>query len=439
MSVHLRRLVFALAAGLLAPGTWASEGLIDVYQAALQNDPQYLAAEAQYRAALEAKPQARSLLLPQVFLSGDVGRSDRSIDGADFDLDTQGWAISLNQSLYNAEFWTRLRQADSGIAQAEAGIAAERQALIVRVAEAYFAVLAAQDNLEFTEAEREAIARQLEQSQRRFEVGLIAITDVKESQARFDQSDAQVIEAQNLLDNAREQLATVIGRYPEELTRLSPDLPLVTPDPDDIDAWVEVALEQNFDLAAARFATEVAQREIAAQRSGHYPTLDLNAAYADRDDDQLFGTNVSASTDIEDASISIEARLPLYQGGRTSSLTSQAREEFQRAQELQEAQRRETIRQARASYLNAKADIARVRALGQALESTQTAAEATEAGFEVGTRTAVDVLLTLSNVFAAERDYASARYQYVLNSLRLRQAAGTLSIEELEAIGRWLR
>jgi outer membrane protein len=202
---------------------------------------------------------------------------------------------------------------------------------------------------------------------------------------------------------------------------------------------VEVALEQNFDLAAARFATEVAQREIAAQRSGHYPTLDLNAAYADRDDDQLFGTNVSASTDIEDASISIEARLPLYQGGRTSSLTSQAREEFQRAQELQEAQRRETIRQARASYLNAKADIARVRALGQALESTQTAAEATEAGFEVGTRTAVDVLLTLSNVFAAERDYASARYQYVLNSLRLRQAAGTLSIEELEAIGRWLR
>jgi outer membrane protein len=439
MSVHLRRLVFALAAGLLAPGTWASEGLIDVYQAALQNDPQYLAAEAQYRAALEAKPQARSLLLPQVFLSGDVGRSDREVNGSDFDLDTQGWAISLNQSLYNAEFWTRLRQADSGIAQAEAGIAAERQALIVRVAEAYFAVLAAQDNLEFTEAEREAIARQLEQSQRRFEVGLIAITDVKESQARFDQSDAQVIEAQNLLDNAREQLATVIGRYPEELTRLSPDLPLVTPDPDDIDAWVEVALEQNFDLAAARFATEVAQREIAAQRSGHYPTLDLNAAYADRDDDQLFGTNVSASTDIEDASISIEARLPLYQGGRTSSLTSQAREEFQRAQELQEAQRRETIRQARASYLNAKADIARVRALGQALESTQTAAEATEAGFEVGTRTAVDVLLTLSNVFAAERDYASARYQYVLNSLRLRQAAGTLSIEELEAIGRWLR
>ena len=424
-----------------------AEDLMEVYEIARQNDPQIRAAEAAYRAALEATPQARSFLLPQVNGSYRVSDQQQTIsdstnpfvpDGST-DSETDGWTLRLDQSIYNHQYWVQLAQAGDTVAQAEAELAAARQNLFIRAAEAYFAVLAAEDTLRFARAEKEAIARQLEQTERRFEVGLIAITDVKESQAQYDLAVAAEIEATNLLDNARESLQVLTGRYLENLAPLGEHLELARPEPMDIEAWEEQALEQNLSLRAVRFATEQARREIQRQRAGHYPTFDLVATYGETDNSGVrFGTSTGDYT-AEDTVISVQANLPIFSGGRTTSLTSEARSLFQQAQENLEQQRRETSRLTRASYLNVLSDISRVNALEQALISTRTAAEATQAGFEVGTRTSVDVLLALRETYGAERDYASARYTYIQNTLRLKQAAGTLSREDLEAVNAWLR
>ena len=435
--------LFALVILCAAPLVQA-EDLMDVYEIARQNDPQIRAAEAAYQAALEATPQARASLLPQVNLSGQVTDQEQDVSNVDgtgflqnttYESDVTGWTLSLNQSIYNHQFWVQLSQAGDTVAQADAELAAARQDLFIRTAVAYFTVLAAEDNLKFAQAEKEAIARQLEQTQRRFEVGLIAITDVKESQAQYDLAVASEIEAINLLDNARESLQVLTGQYLENLDPLGERLELAKPTPMDIDAWEERALEQNLTLQGVRFATERARREIARQRGGHYPTFDLVATYGETSTDGgRFGTN-----DSQDTVIGVQANLPIFSGGRTSSLTSQARSLFQQAQENLEQQRREVSRLTRASYLNVLSDISRVKALEQALISTRTAAEATQAGFEVGTRTSVDVLLALRETYRAERDYAGARYTYIQNTLRLKQAAGSLSREDLEAVNAWLQ
>ncbi|HDP88547.1 MAG TPA: type I secretion protein TolC [Thioalkalivibrio sp.] len=423
-----------------------AEDLLDVYEIAAQNDPQIRAAEAAYQAAREANPQARSFLLPQINFNYQITDREQTISDASDPLlngtnssDAEGWTLRLDQSIYNHQYWVALSQAGDTVAQAEAELAAARQALFTRVAEAYFAVLAAEDTLRFAQAEKEAIARQLEQTERRFEVGLIAITDVKESQAQYDLAVAAEIDAINLLDNARESLQVLTGRYLENLAPLGEQLALARPEPLDLEAWEERALEQNLSLRAARYATERARREIQRQRAGHYPTFDLVASYSEFDNSSTrIGSSTSDFTS-EDTSIGVQANLPIFSGGRTSSLTSQARSLFQQAQEELELTRRETSRQTRASYLNVLSDISRVNALEQALISTRTAAEATQAGFEVGTRTSVDVLLALRETYGAERDYASARYTYILNTLRLKQAAGMLTREDLEAVNNWLK
>lgn len=427
---------------LTASSMAGAEDLLTVYQMALENDAQLAAAEASYQASLEGKPQARSALLPQVDAQASYSTSDRTIDARgntiDYEPESTQWGLNLSQSVYRHQNWVAFDQADNRVAQAKAELEASRQDLVVRVAEAYFDVLGAEDNLRFARAEKDAIGRQLEQSQKRFEVGLIAITDVKESQSRYDQAVATEIEAINTLDNAREVLQVITGQYIESVDPLSESLPLVKPNPSDIDAWTQTALEQNLQLRAAKLSLEVAQKEISRQRGGHYPYVDLNASYTNSSDDNYNLTIGEYTSDTEDTTILLQATLPLYAGGSTSSLVRQARSNFQQAQQQTELQRRETVRQTRASYLNVQAAIASVQALSRVLESNRTAAEATEAGFEVGTRTAVDVLITLSNVFQGERDYARSRYQYVLNGLRLKQAAGTLSEGDVQEINRWI-
>ena len=438
---HLVAIV-CLAAAPLAQ----AENLLEVYEIARQNDPQLRAAEAAYIAALEATPQARSALLPQINFNYQVNDREQTISDSTgvlpngtTDSENDGWALRLDQSIYNHQYWVALGQAGDAVAQAEAQVQAARQDLVLRVAQAYFTVLAAEDNLAFAQAEKEAIARQLEQTQKRFEVGLIAITDVKESQAQYDLAVASEIAAINLLDNAREALQVLTGRYIENLSPLGEHMALAKPEPLDIQAWEDTALENNLLLRAARFATESARREVARQRAGHYPTLDLVATYGETEysNAQLAGTTSDYNS--EDTVISIQANVPIFSGGRTSSLTSQARSQFQQAQENYELQRRQTMRDTRASYLNVLSEISRVNALEQALISTRTAAEATQAGFEVGTRTSVDVLLALRETYRAERDYAGARYTYIQNTLRLKQAAGMLSRDDLEAVNTWLK
>lgn len=411
--------------------------LMQVYEHAQQEDAELRAAEAQYRAVLETRPLARSALLPQVSAEAELGAfySDpdggRSVDGSRRDL-----GLNLNQILLDRRNTIGLRQADLQIERAAAELDAARQDLILRVAEAYFGELVAKETLEFRRAEREAIARQLEQTQRRFEVGLIAITDVKEAQAQFDIAGAEEIAAENALNLAREQLAVITNRYYDRLAALGEKLDMVDPEPRDPQQWVDAALETNQELRAQRLGTETAREQIARQRAEGLPTLGLGATVRDIG---FSGTGSNPQfTDRTEANLGLRLNIPVYTGGRVSALTREAREEFEAAQEGLVFTERLTVQNTRSSYLSVIANASRARALAQALQSTQAAFESAQAGFEVGTRTQVDVLLTLREVFRAERDYAEARYGYLLDTLRLQRAVGTLSVADLQRINRVL-
>lgn len=435
MKASATRIAISLFGLLLACQAARAETFWEVYELARERDAQLAAAEAAYLAAIEVKPQARAFLLPQLEFTASAARqsTDVDINGAENvsgDPDPREMNLSLLQSVYRREFWVQLSQADAQIAQAKAELEAARQDLIIRTAEAYFRVLFAEDNLQFTKAEKEAIGRQLEQSQRRFEVGLIAITDVKESEARYDTAVAEQISAENLLDTTREALAVITGEYIESVGRLSEEAPLELPEPSDIDEWVKTALDENVDLIAARFATETSRQEITRARSTFLPYVDLFASGTKRKED----SGLFPERDTTDLTVGLQATLPLYLGGSRFSQVREARASFQESQDLLEFTRRQVIQGARESYLNVESQMSRVMALKRAVISNQTSAEATQAGFEVGTRTAVDVLLTLSAVFEAERNYSEARYTYVLNGLRLKRAAGILSEEDVRAI-----
>ncbi len=414
--------------------------LTQTYQIALTRDPTFQAAQANYLADREAKPQARSFLLPQIAARASYERSGQTterstIAGQSFsdDVDRTQYGLNINQVLFNRDFFIGLSQADATVAQSEAELEVARQELILRVAEAYFNVLAAEDTLRFTTAEKKAIGRQLEQAQKRFEVGLIAITDVKEAQANYDASVANEIVARNDIDIDRNAVSVIIGQFFGDLDKLTDRMPLITPDPADPDKWMDKAVEENFQLIATRFATQAAGLEIKRQRAGHYPTIDMIAsANQNNTSGGLFGS------DTGELSIGLELNFPIYTGGLVNSRTREAKFNFQEAQDLLIQQKREVAKLARDSYLNVIAGISRVKALNRAVESNKAGAEATQAGFEVGTRTSVDVLVALQTLFEAERNYALSRYDYILDTLRLKAAAGTLSADDVIKVNSWL-
>ena len=406
----------------------------------LFRSPRILAAEFQYQATRETLPQARAALLPDVSLDVFTGKHNTettdqatSITTADR-YDREGFTLSLSQSLYNHAYWLQVLQADIYVAIGEANVNAARQELIVRTAQAYYNVLAAQDNLKFATAEKESIGKQLEQNQQRLNVGLIAITDVKESQAQYDLSVAQWITAENALANARESLRSLIGMAVDDLLPLANDMVMATPQPENIDEWVKTALQNNLSLKAAQLSLEVAQKQVGIQRAGHYPSVSLIARRNDVTTDGL----ASGDNEIRDDSVIVNLNVPIYSGGLTSSKTREAVALKEQARVLRDQSMRETEQLSRTSYLGVTASIARVAAFKQALVSTQAAYEATQAGYEVGTRTAIDMLLALREQYRAERDYAQARYDYILNFLRLKQAAGMLSREDVVLVNQWL-
>jgi len=339
----------------------------------------------------------------------------------------------LTQPVYHHDYWVGLRQADATVAQAEADYGVAKQDLMIRLASGYFDLLAAQDNLDFARAEKEATARQLEQAKQRFEVGLIAITDVHEAQAQYDLTVAQEISADNLLANAREALQEITGQYEETPQLLQDDIPLLSPEPADIEQWVAKATEQNLSLKSAQFASSVASEEVNRQRSGHFPTLDVVASKNYSDSNSAFGS------ERESEQISLQLNVPLFAGGAVSSRTRQAAYRAEAAKQTLLQTRRGVVRQARNAYLGVIAEISRVKALNQAVISSAKANEATQAGFEVGTRTIVDVLLSQRELFRAKRDYARSRYDYILNTLRLKQAAGSLTHSDIAAVNKWLK
>lgn len=414
-----------------------AENLLQVYQLAQQGDPVLRAAEASYRAGLEAKPQGRAGLLPVISadanwnsIEGEVNKPLAS--AGTFDYDTHNWSVSLSQPLFRWDRWAQLKQADAQVAQAEAGYRAAQQATVLRVAEAYFNILSARDGLEFAQAEEKAVAQQLRQTEQRFEVGLSAITDVHEARARYDATIAQAIAARNALDVAHESLHEITGQVVGPLAALTDAMPLLSPTPSSVEQWTEQALQYNLNILASSAAVGVQQREVEKRRAGHYPTLDLVASH--QYSDQLEAGGNESDTD----SVSLQLSVPLFSGGGTQSRVRQATQLKNKAQQELEQARRAAVRQTRSAYLNVVAGISQVKAREQALSSAQTALEATRAGFEVGTRTAVDVLDAQQNRYSVQRDYARARYDYLLATLRLKQAAGILSEEDVAQINSWL-
>lgn len=439
---------------VLAASPAAALNLLEAYELALRSDPTLQEAAATRQAVMETKPQSLSKLLPTISVLGTVTDFNQNskttfIPGQSGVVDSF-WNVGINlnmeQPLYHHDYWVRLGQADSQVAEAQAEYVAAEQDLVTRTVRAYLVVLGGEDNLRFSTMEKEAIARQLEQARQRFEVGLIPITDVHEAQAAYDQAVADEIEAQKLLDDAREALREIVGQPVETIAPLSEDLPLLAPEPASIDDWSSKALENNPAVIAADYAVAVARQEIDAQHAGHYPTLDLvsqfSALDSSRDRTQMVdGVPVTSKLGprSETATVGLELNIPIFQGGYVSSKTREAGYRLEAAQQGLDKQRRGTVRAAKDAYRGVLSSIQRVRALKSAVVSSQSALEAAEAGMEVGTRTMVDVLAEQRNLYGAMRDYAKARYDYVNNGFLLRQAIGALSREDVETANGWLK
>lgn len=457
------RYLFALLCTLAAPGLAAATSLLEVYQQALQSDPLIHEAEARRMAALELVPQARGFLLPQISAGGSWYQgADSSLQqatiqdsmgniiafntvDADSDFDGFGWNAELRQTLFRWDQFVGLKQAGKRVAKAEVDFEAAQQDLIVRVVIRYFNVLAAEDRLTSIHADRLAIARQLEQAKQRFEVGLIAITGVQESQAAYDRSVADEIQAKRELATSREFLREITGEYIPTLSAPSESFPLQSPNPADEASWIDQAMVQNLALLSSRFSEDIARDEISFRRTGHYPTLDLVANYTTSDTDiknLTIGGDTTLNSNFPTGntrdSISVQFSVPLFAGGRTTSRVREAVYLHRASREQLQRVVRETERQTRDAYLSVLSEISRVNALAQAVTSSRTALEATQAGFDVGTRTIVDVLNSQRSLYIAITNYYQSRYNYIGNVLRLKLAAGNLQIQDLEEIDRYL-
>ena len=436
--------------------------LRDIYELALENDATLKAQQARYLASLEDEKAARSQLLPQVLATYSVQNSDTDtsapgiigfspqrapIIGNTFDntdSNTRAFRVSLQQAIFNLPAWFAFQRGRELSRQAEASFAANQQNLIVRVVEAYLAVLRAEDRLRAAVAREEAFGRQLEQNRQRFEVGLIAITDVYESQAAYDIAQVDRIAGENQVAVALETLTVLTGQRHDRLDRLAEDFAAIPPEPADRGAWVEFALANNFTLKAARYAEEAARQNARARRLAHAPTLSGTARYTETEID---GTrfqdpagifNFPPDRDIDDTVLGLELSVPLFSGGALSAERRRAAQQFNAAREERINLTRRTVTDARSLHMTVVNDVARVKARRQAIVSSQSALDATQAGYEVGTRNIVDVLNAQNTLFAAVRDYANSRYDYVVNTLRLKEQAGLLSPDDVIDLDRAL-
>ncbi|WP_333796164.1 outer membrane channel protein TolC [Rheinheimera sp.] len=410
----------------------SAENLQNVYQLALKKDPQVLKTAAQRDASVAAVDISKANFLPSISFSSDITKSKTSTNQTSGSMGTSyGNAITLQQTVFNWGDWSRLSTAEKQALQGQTYYNAALQALIVRVSQAYFNVLSANDDLTFVVAEKRAVERQLEQTKQRFAVGLTAITDVHEAQAQYDSVVAREISATNALENAKEALQEITGVYHSDLAALNTTAFKATaPQPANAVDWVAIAEENNLDLKARKLALEIAQNNIDIADAGHYPTVDLTAQKS------LSDTSNTLQKDTDYLKLGLS--VPLYSGGRTVAGQDVQRANYVVASEDLELGHRSVLRQIRVNYNNVGAAIAGIKALEQAVVSAESALKATEAGFEVGTRTIVDVLISTRNLFDARRNLTKARYDYILAVLSLKQAAGTLTEADLDLVNKAL-
>ncbi|MEJ0037383.1 MAG: TolC family outer membrane protein [Gammaproteobacteria bacterium] len=460
----MKRAISLAVISLLAAGTAGAADLMSVYKDALASDPTIRQADAIRKATQQIKPEAWAALLPQITGQGTYtrGTTENSASTPQAITDANGetigvtifpntqtahpknrvWSINLTQNLFSWTKWSSLQVADSTVAQAEADYRTAEQALLQRVAQRYFGVLAAQDTLEAQQIALEAFNRQLDQANKRFEVGLIAITDVQDSKAARDQSNAAVIEAKRALASAEEQLREVTGQKYEQLSRPGAEMPLASPAPADEQEWVNMALDQNTQLLSSRLGSDIARENVRVAFGGHLPEINLVGAYGK-------GRNVGDATigglgtfdpypsSNSQKTYGVQVQVPIFAGGGTQARVKEQQYRWIAAKEGVTATSRATERATRDAYLGVISEMARVEALKQAVQSSDTSLKATEAGYEVGTRTSVDVLDQRRQLVANQTTYLQSRYTYLTNVVNLRQAAGTLdekTLAELNAL-----
>jgi len=419
-----------------------AQDLAETFQLALENDPVLKQSYYSKFSVAENKSQSIAQMLPTISVTGN---SSRDRVNSTKDTSTQsggtagvqnywnsGFSINFTQPVFHWDHWVELSQSDNLIAQSEAEYQAELQSLMVQTTEAYFNILAAQDNLEFTVSEKKAISRQLEQATQRFDVGLIAITDVYEAKAAFDQARAAQIEAENLVDNRKEDLRKIIGENDANLAILADEISYSPPIPNDITEWANIADTNNLNVVAAINQAEVSRKNIQIQQSGHMPTLDVVAAYGVQDVNSSFGLRGDTQ------SVGLQLNIPLFQGGIVNSRSRQAGFDYQVSKENLLNTKREVTRQLKNSFRDVISTMNRAEALKAAVISARSSLEATEAGFDVGTRTMVDVLAEQRNLYQAKRDHARSRYDYLISGVQLKQAASSLTEQDLNSINHFL-
>ncbi|WP_038174169.1 MULTISPECIES: outer membrane channel protein TolC [Vibrio] len=440
-------LPFVISAALGSMSTSAlADTLAEIYNQAKENDPTLLSAAAKRDAAFEAVNSSRSTLLPQINLTAgyNLTRGDTDLDSGttrDNDQNALTAGINFSQELYQRSSWLTLDVSEKTARQADASFAATQQALILRVSTAYFNVLRAQDNLEFVQAEKAAVGRQLEQTKQRFEVGLSAITDVHDAQAQYDAVLADEVLAQNSLVNSYEGLREITGQQHDDLDVLDTQRFSATKTQAAIDALLEEAQQKNLSLLSARIAQDVAKDNISLASSGHLPSLTLDGGYSygDLSNTGIGSTGFNSDSTTNNFNIGVNLSVPLYTGGNISSQTKQAEFNYVAASQDLEASYRNVVKDVRAFNNNISASIGALRAYEQTVVSARSALEATEAGFDVGTRTIVDVLDSTRRLYDANKNLSNARYDYILSVLQLRQAVGTLSEQDVLDINAGLK
>jgi outer membrane protein len=433
-----RRAIFLAILAFSQP--LAAADLLQTFGEARANDPVYASARAARDAGRENLPQGLALLLPTVNGSGFTQMNDVDISfrgllpPSSRQGNSNGYSVSLTQPLFNWQSIMLYKEAGFKVAQTEAVFGQAAQDLVVRVAQAYFDVLASQDSLAFIQAQKTAISEQLAQAKRNFEVGTATITDTHEAQARFDLATSQEIAAQSDLEIKQRALQQIIGKFPDRLTPLRPSTELSAPKPNAMEQWVTSAESQNFSVRVQEAALEIATREIERSRAGHYPVLNV-VGNAGKNSSAIFSTGtISLPTDTTSRSIGLQLAVPLYAGGSVNSLVRQAIANQEKARQDLENARRSAALAARQAYLGVTNGMAQVRALEQALVSSQSALDSNKLGYEVGVRINIDVLNAQQQLFSTMRDLSKARYDTLLNGLKLKSAAGTLTENDLQAV-----
>jgi outer membrane protein len=422
----------------------AAADLVEIFRQAQVSDAAYASARAGWAAAQEKLPQGRAGLLPSASLTASTQYNDRDIRsrvptvalGGESQFNSNSVTLSITQPLYRKQNWVVFEQAKTQLTQADAQFAAAAQDLILRVAQAYFDVLLAQDNVAFAQAQKQAIGQQLEQAKRNFEVGTATITDTHEAQARFDLTTSQEIAARNELEIKNRALEQIIARPAPPLASLGKRFTLTPPEPAAMDKWVEEARQSNLQVRVNEAGAAFASQEIERNRGGHYPTLDAFASLTESGSGS--GIQGGTGTDTTSRVIGLQLSLPLYQGGLTGSRVREALANEDKARQDLENARRGAELSARQAYLGVTNGIAQVKALEAALVSSQSSLDSTRLGQEVGVRTQVDVLNAQQQLFSARRDLAQARYNYILSLLRLKAAVGRLTDQDLAQVNLWL-